>query len=128
MLWADVYRELLAAKPGATVTLPKSAIASPLVAGAEGSRGLGLGAHYRFAPDRRCRGMHVREEGGAYEAHLDQVHPSCSIVGHLRADAPGVFVAGGLAAGAAAGAVLGGGRGAAIGGALGFVASMLLAK
>src|SRR4051812_19360407 len=54
MLWADVYRELLAAKRGETVTVPRTAIGSPLAAGAEASRGLGLGAHYRFAPDARC--------------------------------------------------------------------------
>src|SRR5579885_1218351 len=128
LLWADVYRELLAQPAGASLRLSKRELPPPAAAGAESSHGFGPGAHYRFPPDARCRGLHVREERGAYEAHLDRVHPACSLVGHLRSDAPGVFVAGGTAVGAVAGGALGGGRGAAVGSALGFVASMLLAR
>jgi hypothetical protein len=128
MQWPDVYRALLDEPRGATLTLPRAELPPPTSAGAAPSRGFGLGDHWRFAPDAKCRGLHVRTDGDAYEAHLDRVHPDCSLVGHLRADAPGVFVAGGTACGAVAGGVLAGGRGAAIGSALGFVASYLLAR
>lgn len=128
MQWPDVYRALLEEPHGATLTVARSSLPPPTSAGAAPSHGLGAGEHYRFAPDPKCRGLHVRTAGDAYEAHLDRVHPDCSIVGHLRADAPGLFVAGGTACGAVAGGALAGGRGAAIGAGLGFVATYLLAR
>jgi hypothetical protein len=49
-------------------------------------------------------GLHVKDFGTHYEAHIDEVHPEVNAVEHLRRDAPGVFVVGGAALGAAIGA------------------------
>jgi hypothetical protein len=126
-MWADVYRELRERGRGAELVIDKALLAPPASEGARASMGLGPGAHWRFAPDDDGRGMHVRETADTYEAHLDRVHPECSVLAHLRADAPAVLILSGTSAGAALGAIAGGsGRGALIGGALGFAATLLV--
>lgn len=124
--WGEVYRALVAAPAGTTITVNKSEIGAP--AGAVASIGLGGGEHYRYPPDPQCRGLHVRDEGRTYEAHLDQVHPDCGVVSHLREDAPIVFVASGALLGAALGGIVKGTGGAILGAALGMTASALFTR
>ena len=72
---------------------------------------LSLGLPYGQVADHRlryanCVGLHVRDFGAYYEAHLDRVHPVCDLVEHLRQDAPGTYIASGTALGALAALVL----------------------
>jgi hypothetical protein len=61
-------------------------------------------------------GLHVREYGDRYTAHLDLVNPNCDLASHIAADAP--IVAGGVALGALIGVALGESPGAMLVGAL----------
>lgn len=127
MSWADVYYALAKAPPGTSLAVKKSDIARPV--GALPSVGIGAGEHYRFPPDKQCRGLHVRDEGGdSYDVHLDQVHPDCSVVSHLREDAPALFVALGAVIGGVLGGIAKGSGGAVIGGACGMTGAALLTR
>jgi hypothetical protein len=107
--WAQVRAQLEAAPAGSRVQLLQLDAPSPELAGARRDLGLPAGqlADWRFPPGPDCSGLHVHEHAGWYEAHLDQVHPACSLVGHVQADAPQLLVA----SGALVGAWLGGGGG-----------------
>lgn len=120
--WTEVRATLEQLPPRAEVIVPLGAMPHPSVAGARRSVGLARGqrADWRFAPARDCTGLHVHEFATSFVAHLDAVHPACSVLGHLQADAPQVLVGfsaglgalGGLVAGkslvgAAAGALVG---------------------
>jgi hypothetical protein len=124
MPWQEVTSELAAAPKGTVLTVARGALPPPVLEGALASTGLGPGPHWRFPADASCRGLHVRETPAGYEAHLDAVHPDCSVVRHLRADAPGLYVVLGTGIGAAAGGALKGSRGALVGAAVGFAASL----
>jgi len=106
--WADVLAELRQRPPRTVIRVSRGLIAHPKAAGA--ARSVGVPRGQRFGGDWRwrlpdCSGLHVQDFGDHWEAHIDQVAPSCDLGGHLRADAPGVVVAmvvgGVVAAGAA---------------------------
>ena len=118
-MWAQVARRLVASAPGVSLAYAKSVLPHPRQAGAQVSVGLPAGqvADYRFAPDSGCRGVHVLDYSDRWIVHLDQVHPDCDVVEHLRRDAPGIWHLGGTVLGAAAGAALGKNSGAVLAGA-----------
>lgn len=116
--WEGVVDLLREHEPGTILRLPKHLLSHPEDAGATPSVGLPMGqkADFRWTLDD-CTGLHVRDFGTHYEAHLDRVDPACNVVEHLRRDAPGSYVAGSTAIGAALGLLLGGSKEAAFAGA-----------
>jgi hypothetical protein len=119
LMWAQVAHRLRASAPGTRIAYAKRVLPHPRQAGAHVSVGLPVGQHsdYRFSPDGNCRGLHVHEYADRWVVHLDQVHPDCDVVEHLRRDAPGTWCLAGAAIGAAAGAALGKNGGAVLAGA-----------
>jgi hypothetical protein len=115
--WDGVRAQLEAGSAGARVVVELGAPA-PGAAGARRDLGLPVGqlADWRFPPGADCTGLHVHEHADRYEAHLDQVHPACGLVEHVRADAPQLLVVGGALVGTWI--ALGGGAGRAIAGLL----------
>lgn len=107
-VWARVSRALGAQPPGTVLRVPKWQYPHPVDSGAHVSIGLPMGqsADFRWRLPG-CAGLHVRDFGSHYEAHVDQVDPSCDPVEHARRDAPEVFLAGAGAIGAMIGAFLG---------------------
>lgn len=113
----------LSNKPkGTEIPLSKNEVLPPQLEGGELHSGLPKGqiSDYRFmSPD--CTGLHVREFNSHYTAHIDQVHPDCSLVEHLRKDAPPIYKAATTGVGALVGGLIGGKTGALLGGGLGFL-------
>jgi hypothetical protein len=72
-------------------------------------------ADWRFVSPG-CDGLHVREFGDFYSAHVDRVNPTCDPIGHIVSDTP--QIAGGLALGALAGFAFGKSKEAALVGAM----------
>jgi hypothetical protein len=106
--WEEVARSLGDEQPGTVLRVPKHLVEHPRAGGLMPSTGLPLGQSADFRLRYQdCRGLHIRDFGTYYEAHLDQVHPDCGLVDHLRQDAPGTYVAVGTALGALAGLLLG---------------------
>jgi len=118
-IWAGVAQQLEGLAEGARLAFAKPALPHPREAGALVSVGLPVGqvADFRFAPDSACRGMHVQEYQDRWVVHMDQVHPWCDVLEHLRRDAPNAWCASGAVLGAAVGAALGRSSGAALAGA-----------
>lgn len=85
----------------------KGVLPHPLRAGMSVSVGLpeGQNADYRRVLANGT-GFHVKDFGGYYEAHLDEVHPHVDFAEHLRQDAPHIYVRGAAAMGAAVGGML----------------------
>lgn len=121
MTWSDVRRQL---EPGRFGVVPRSAIVHPRDAGAVESIGLprGQSSDWRFPPESDCKGLHVQAFGELWEAHVDQVHPDCSVIQHARKDAPQAWVGAGMAGGALLGLAVGRPLvGTMLGGALGLI-------
>jgi hypothetical protein len=116
--WLQVAHALRVQPPGTVLRLPKWQYPHPVDSGAHVSIGLPLGqsADFRWRLPG-CAGLHVRDFGSHFEAHVDSVDPGCDPVEHLRQDAPEAFVAGAAAIGALVGAVLGRSREATLAGA-----------
>lgn len=108
-VWTEVREQLVDLPAGARIVLHKD-VPHPQLGGARRDIGLPAGqlADWRFAPGPDCTGVHVHEFADRYVAHLDRVHPACSIVGHVRSDAPQLLVGLGILGGAAVGARSGG--------------------
>jgi hypothetical protein len=111
--WPAVHAWLAARPPGTVLRVPRAELP---------------GAGGRFPPDAQCRGLHARPDGVDWLVHLDQVHPNCSLPGHLRKDAPNVLYAGGCALGAVFGlaatqSIVGAAMGAGIGLKLAYLAT-----
>jgi hypothetical protein len=107
-LWAVVRSQLELLPAGTVCRYRKTIIGHPRDAGAVLSLGWPVGqvADYRFAPESDCRGMHVQDVGDYWAAHLDRVHPDCSLLEHARQDAPqSLFVGGALLGGLVAAAI-----------------------
>jgi len=112
--WRAVAR-VLAEHPGRSAHLPLT-VPHPSRAGMRRSLGLprGQAADYRGElSGGRC--LHVRTFVDHYVAHVDQVDPGRDVLGHLRADVPGLYLAGLAATAGALGARMGGWRGALAG-------------
>ncbi len=95
LTWNDVHDELARRPPRTVFPLARGALPDPRALGARESIGLPRGQRgdLRFPPDAACRGLHVQAFPDRWEAHLDQVHPECDLLGHLRRDAPTALVA-----------------------------------
>jgi len=121
--WDEVRARLEAMPPGSRISLLRDGMPHPEASGARRDLGLPAGqlADWRFPPGEDCTGLHVHEHAERWEAHLDRVHPACSLVGHVQHDAPQLLVAGGAALGAFAGrsSLLGMAVGAVLGGVVG---------
>ncbi len=127
--WNGVVRVLKQYSPRTVVEIPKGGLPHPRAAGLSRSIGLpeGQSSDYR-ALLRGGAGLHVKDFGTHYEAHIDEVHPDVDAIEHLRVDAPGVFVAGGVALGAVVARSLGASRDATVvGGVLGGLLAALVA-
>jgi hypothetical protein len=91
---------------------------------------VGQQADYRMSYPG-CGGLHVRDFGTHYVAHLDRANPACNPIGHILEDVPDV--AAGVALGALVGLLLGRSKeatvaGAVVGAAIGFTLSIDKAK
>lgn len=106
--WTGVSRVLRQYAPRTVFQVEKGILPHPLAAGMTRSVGLpeGQSADYRLVLAGGS-GLHVKDFGTHYEAHIDEVHPDVDAIEHLRKDAPGVFIAGGTALGAFVGSSLG---------------------
>jgi hypothetical protein len=95
LMWDEVHDDLARRPPGTVLPFARGVLPDPRALGARESIGLprGQGADLRFPPDGACRGLHVQAFPGRWEAHLDQVHPECDLIGHLRRDAPTALAA-----------------------------------
>ncbi len=128
--WRGVVRVLRQYAPRAVVRIEKGVLSHPRGAGMSPSIGLPEGqvADFRLAL-ANGGGLHVKDFGTHYEAHLDEVHPDIDLVEHLRRDAPGVLVASGVALGAVIGRSVGASKdGTLVGAALGGLFAALLAS
>jgi hypothetical protein len=126
--WAQVAAQLKDRPRGTLLRVEKHMVQHPRDGGLRLSVGLPVGqqADWRATyPD--CGGLHVRDFGSHYVAHLDRVNPTCDPVGHVVQDTP--HLAGGIAVGALVGLLLSRSKeglvaGAALGGLLGLAASV----
>lgn len=107
MTWEEI-RSRLAAR-GGTWDVDVGSIVHPRDAGATSAIGLPVGQSedWRFPPDDACTGLHVQRFGSRWRAHIDAVHPECSLVEHARADAPVAWIGGATLLGAVLGHVAG---------------------
>lgn len=126
--WHAVAQFLAQQPPRSVLRLEKYQIGHPSDAGMTLSLGLPLGqaSDWRFCSPQ-CGGLHVRDFGAYYAAHLDQINPRCDTVAHVATDTP--QLAGGLALGALVGAAFGKSKeatlvGAMVGGLLGLAATV----
>lgn len=125
--WQNVADQLRRQPRGSVVRYRKSLMEHPLDAGASWSIGMPQGqiADFRLRLPG-CGGLHIRDFGSHYEAHIDTVDLSCNPIEHARRDAPEVYIAGAAALGALVALMLGGNRdtllaGAGLGAALGVI-------
>ena len=116
--WSGVATRLAVEPPGSVLRIPKYLLDHPDVAGARRSIGMPQGqlADYRLTLPN-CRGLHVRDFGTHYEAHVDEVDPACDAIEHLRQDAPDTYIVGAAALGALLALLLSGHRNAMLVGA-----------
>lgn len=122
MTWADVLAHLEAAPAGTRRSFARAAMPHPREAGAVVGLGLPVAGKiddWRFPPTGSCHGLHIHEHADCWVAHLDQVHPACDAVEHLRVDAPRVYIAAASALGALVGALARGTVGGIVGGLVG---------
>lgn len=92
-LWVKIIRDVLEEEPHRDITIPKNTIAHPSICGFRRRIGFPKGqiADWDMVlPDGR--GVHVREYSDYYRIHWDRVSPFVSRIGHLKRDAPGLFV------------------------------------
>lgn len=127
--WNIVFSQLVTYPAGEALLVPKHLAVHPEAAGARRSMGLPVGqqADFRWIIGD-CRGLHVRDFGTHYEAHIDRVDPACDLVEHLRQDSPGSYVAGSAALGALIGALIGSREAVLVGAAIGAVAGALTSR
>jgi hypothetical protein len=129
LTWPDVLANLRPHALGTVLRFPKGRLPHPRTFGMTESVGLpeGQAADFRKVLSGG-QGLHVKDFETHYEAHLDAVHPSINLHEHLRIDAPGTYVAGGVALGALIGSAMGKSKESAlVGAAVGGVVAALLA-
>jgi hypothetical protein len=127
--WNGLVRVLNNYTPRTIVHLEKGLLPHPRTAGMTSSIGLPEGqvADYRLVLAGGA-GLHVKDFGTHYEAHIDEVHPEVNIAEHLRRDAPAMYVAAGAAIGAAVGRSVGASKnGTLVGAAIGGVFAAMIA-
>src|SRR5438552_2875538 len=106
--WEGVRHALTCEPEGTVLRVPKFWLGHPADFGAARATGLPFGqiADFRWHFGA-LRGLHVRDFGAQYEAHLDRATGPLGAIDNLRADAPEVFVVGMGALGALVGGLLG---------------------
>lgn len=116
--WGSVIQLLAHHSPRTVCRVEKGALPHPLAAGMKRSIGMpeGQAADYRLVLLGGA-GFHVKDFTTHYEAHIDEVHPDVNAIEHLRRDAPGTFIASGVALGAIVGRGVGTSKEAALAGA-----------
>jgi hypothetical protein len=116
--WNGVVRVLQNYTPRTICRVEKGLLPHPRAVGMKLSIGMpeGQSADYRLLLPRN-EGLHVKDFGTHYEAHIDEVHPDVNAIEHLRRDAPGAFIASGVALGAMIGKRVGTTKDAALAGA-----------
>jgi hypothetical protein len=119
--WRDLLPWIKQHAAGTVLRLEKWQVEHPRDGGLRPSVGLPMGQQSDFRLRLAdCSGLHVRDFGTHYEAHIDQVDPDCDPVDHLVKDAPDVAISGAAALGALLGTALGRSKEAAlVGGLLG---------
>lgn len=122
--WMRVWIFLRNQEPRTRIVIEKYKLPHPRDSGARHSVGLPelhegefALADYRFPPDAKASGLHVREYRNHWVAHLDQVHPATNAFEHIRRDAPSALIGGGVSLGAALGAAIGKSWGSTLAGA-----------
>jgi hypothetical protein len=122
--WRDLLRWIQQQPAGTILRLEKWRVEHPLDGGLRPGLGLPMGqrADFRLRLSD-CSGLHVRDFGTHYEAHVDQVDPSCGPLEHLVRDAPNMSIAGAGALGALLGSVLGKSKEATLAG--GFLGALI---
>lgn len=123
--WAGIVRAVLRLRPRHDIRIPKILVSSPASAGFKRALGSPRGqqADWRLTL-LDCRDVHAVEFEDHYLVHFDEVAPSCSVVEHMRRDAPGWYRVATTGVGAGIGAAIGGRKGAAVGALLGLVFGM----
>lgn len=116
LTWSHVVAYLRRQPAHACVGVLKWQVEHPQAGGLRRSVGLPVGQFADWRMPGCGNGLHVREYGDRYTAHLDLVNPNCDFPSHIAADAP--IVAGGAAVGALIGLALGESPGAMLVGAL----------
>lgn len=122
--WHEVARHLATLTPGTVLAFDKARIQHPRDGGLTPSLGLPVGQRgdWRYSYPS-CGGLHVRDFGRSYSAHLDRVNPNCNPVDHVMQDTP--QISGGAALGALIGLMLGRSKESAlIGAAIGAIVGM----
>lgn len=115
--WQAIATQLAAHPWGTTLRIEKHRVQHPRDAGMKPSTGLPVGQRQDWRVSYPvCGGLHVRDFGDHYSAHLDRVNPNCDPIGHVVSDTP--QIAGGLALGALLGLALGKSKEAALVGAM----------
>lgn len=125
--WQQALNQLWNEPHSTELRLEKHAVQHPRDAGLRVGMGLPLGqiADYRLRLADN-RGLHVRDFGSYYLAHIDQTDPACDPLLHLLQDAPKTAVSTFAAVGALLGLALGQNEKAAgVGAALGLLAGSL---
>ena len=115
--WSGIASYLAGQPQSAILRVEKHQVQHPRDAGMRPSVGLTVGQstdwRYKYPS---CSGLHVRDFGTFYSAHLDRANPECDLLGHIVSDTP--QIAGGLALGALLGLALGKSKEAALVGAM----------
>jgi hypothetical protein len=115
--WQAIAMQLATHPWGTTLRIEKYRVQHPRDAGMKPSTGLPVGQRQDWRVSYpTCGGLHVRDFGDYYSAHLDRVNPNCDPIGHVVSDTP--QIAGGVALGALLGLALGKSKEAALVGAL----------
>lgn len=120
--WDQVFQFLQSKEIGTIFRFPKHFIDHPIDMGAHYSTGLPMGQEcdYRWVLSETM-GLHVRDFGTHYEAHIDELEPEPrSFIKQVQEDAPAGYVLGTAAIGALLGTALGeSAEGAFVGGIIG---------
>ena len=115
--WQAIAMQLIRHPWGTTLRIEKHHVEHPRDAGMKPSTGLPVGQRQDWRVTYpTCGGLHVRDFGDYYSAHLDRVNPNCDPIGHVVSDTP--QIAGGVALGALVGLAFGKSKEAALVGAL----------
>ncbi|MEM0364014.1 MAG: hypothetical protein QW450_03145 [Candidatus Nitrosocaldus sp.] len=92
-MWSKIIYEVLRLPMHKDMVVEKGSVVHPTVVGFKRS----IGEPHGQSADYRLRlydgkSIHVREYNNHYKVHWDRVDPSVSIIGHLKHDAPHIYI------------------------------------
>ena len=106
LVWDNFEDRVFRLPPRVDLEVKKSLVEHPTEAGYRRSSGLPMGQSKDFRQARSDgRGLHIREYESVYRLHWDECEPGASLLGHLSADTPRLFLAYSFTAGAGLGAL-----------------------